>query len=128
MNATTELRARPSVPTRILAHLAVACPEEPSTFGASNLLTQDGMAHVLGKARGHIANELERLERRGLVQQKLSHVLGRSRCVRVYYLTYAGRERARELRECLPGLFRENRLSNTTMAQPCAAEPTLGVV
>lgn len=97
-------KLRPSVLVRTAVHLATLCQDEPAMFGASNGLTQDGIAAALGKARSHIAIELDRLAKRGLVQQKLSHVLGRSRCVRVYYLTSSGHELAQEARESFPAL------------------------
>ena len=87
-----------TVGRRVLIHLSCysrhredfVCPPE---------ITQDGMALRLGISRAHVALELKRLKERRHVEYRLAHVV-KAKCRRkVYHLTQAGEELARELRD-----------------------------
>ena len=60
-------------------------------------LTQDGIASGLGITRAHATRVLNELEKRGLVEARLNHVIGGCRRRKVYFPTPAGMAAKREL-------------------------------
>jgi hypothetical protein len=61
--------------------------------------TQEGLAGAFGVTQGAVSKVLARLRAVKMADQTRSHVPGRGRRVRVYYLTPKGEELAREIEQ-----------------------------
>lgn len=84
----------------ILLHLdefAAVADEVEAPYAVS----QNGMADRTGLLRSHIPRALQRLLKRGLVKERLSHVKSGGRSRHVYYPTWEGSLAAKEIRNRL---------------------------
>jgi DNA-binding MarR family transcriptional regulator len=61
-------------------------------------ITQAGIAKVLRTRRSHVSTTLSSLRKKGYVEDELGRIENGSRRKRVYFLTYRGYMRAKELR------------------------------
>ena len=60
-------------------------------------VSQDGMSKILGIRQNHISRAMGRLEEKDLIVSRSSHVSGKGRRVKVYFLTVKGERRARDI-------------------------------
>jgi len=62
-------------------------------------VTQEGISRGIGKRRAHVCLELQKLVKRKHVESRVAHIKDQGRRKTVYFVTPAGEEIARELRE-----------------------------
>jgi len=95
-----------TVSERILFHLGNYIKYEDK-FEVPFDVTQDGISQSCNISRAHAAIELKKLREAGIVEERLSHVRrGRARR-KVYFLTQAGKPKARDVQQYV----RQNGLS-----------------
>jgi PKD repeat protein/DNA-binding MarR family transcriptional regulator len=83
---------------RVLLHLARVGVDGPAELPSLDR-TQMGIAASAGIGRNQVSSILNRLMVAGVVSRELSHVQGQSKRLRVYRLTAAGEELARQIHE-----------------------------
>lgn len=60
-------------------------------------MAQEGMANYIGAARPNVTRSLKNLKKKGLIDERLSHITGHRRRKKVYFLTPPGMVRAEKL-------------------------------
>ena len=92
----TQLDPATRLSSRILLHLLLLPPYSPGETSPRSR-SQGGMVEALDVPQGAVANVLRRLVAAGLLVEGREHVHGGTRRVKVYRLTGAGEELARDL-------------------------------
>lgn len=87
-----------TVSERILFHLGNYVKYEDK-FEVPFDVTQDGISQACGISRAHAAIELKKLRESGVVEERLSHVRRGKARRKVYFLTQAGKPKARDVQQ-----------------------------
>lgn len=87
-----------TVGERIVLHLAQYSKNQ-SDFDAPFEVSQDGIGEALRISRAHAAIELKKLKEAGTVAERISHIRAGAVKRKVYFLTQAGEDKARNLKD-----------------------------
>jgi DNA-binding MarR family transcriptional regulator len=93
---------RPTVKERILLHL-FEYTRYADAYEVPIEITQEGLATAAGIQVSHISQYVRPLRGEGVVEERTSHIVRRSRRRKVYFLTPEGRKRVSALRASLLG-------------------------
>jgi tetratricopeptide (TPR) repeat protein len=98
LNIRIEMATPITVGERIVLHLAQYSKNQ-SDFDAPFEVSQDGIGEALRISRAHAAIELKKLKEAGTVAEKISHIRAGAVKRKVYFLTQAGEDKARNLKD-----------------------------
>jgi tetratricopeptide (TPR) repeat protein/DNA-binding MarR family transcriptional regulator len=87
-----------TVGERIVLHLA-RYSKNQGDFDVPFEVSQDGIGEALRISRAHAAIELKKLKESGIVTERISHIRAGTVKRKVYFLTQAGEEKARNLKD-----------------------------